>query len=368
MAAHLTQFLNRLQVIAMKEKDPEDPSSPISVPIQLLPTVPVAAPVGVMTDVPELPKTSSETNKNKKKKKKPTAAKTKTKNRDKRRATPYERPKQTERPLRKKPADVAVCPPQPPPREITPPEVASAKAPPLPPKSSKSSSPPPRKKTKHKRPTEKVSEVEIEEARFTRQISLAKIQTEIEERLTQFKRDMDVKPGMSSGDKRKLTSTLKRKFYEWYRAKVMEYMDGYLFPKKLLRKTFEFHVAAQKRNGASHRFVPVFTSQDVQTLVDTLNSYITKDLDLSETKNTKLRNLIAERFILYQSFLDFALFLAKEYCTEDEETFQSMKQRWLHTLAEPHYKSLGSSKLEQTAKYLQQYKLRGGTEPIVSTG
>lgn len=181
---------------------------------------------------------------------------------------------------------------------------------------------------------------------FVRQYTLTEIRESIEREIKKYKQRLEFKPGMTSVDRRKHSSVIKREFYKWYFDHITLFMDGYLFPHKELRKTFENQLA----NLSEQQTSPLFLEQDLRELSQVLNSFITQDIALSDTKQTKIRNLIIHLGILFRSFLDFLS------CLQSEGDFNSVKTQWIQSLSGLRYNQLGKSTLDLIEKSLQQYK------------
>lgn len=181
--------------------------------------------------------------------------------------------------------------------------------------------------------------------------SLEQIRDSIEKEIKIYKQRLEFKPGMTSVDRRKHSSVIKRDFYRWYFEHVTDFMDGYLFPHKELRKHFEVANLGQQSEHS-----PDFTAQDLEHLSQILNSYVTKEIALSPTRQNKIRNRIIHLGILFRSYLDFMS------CLESESRFNFTKGQWIQSIETTPYDKLGKSTRDAIKKSLEQYKFRPTTE------
>lgn len=182
---------------------------------------------------------------------------------------------------------------------------------------------------------------------FTRQFILQQIQETIEHEIKIYKQRLELSSGRTSVDRRKDHSSIKREFYKWYFDQVTIFMDGYLFPHKDLRNQFEKYTSSSPITIPA----PLFSEEDIQELSTLLTSYVT-NISLSQTKQTKIRNLIIHLGILFRSFLNLTS------CIESECNFNMAKTHWIQSLNEPPCNTLGRSARDTIEKTLLQYKFR----------
>ena len=129
---------------------------------------------------------------------------------------------------------------------------------------------------------------------------------------------------------------------------VTLFMDGYLFPHKELRKHFEESSAIYLMSNQQSAF---FTKENVQELCVLLNSFITQDIALTNTKEIKIRNSISQYEIFFQSYLDFMS------CMDAEGKFNFVHTKWIQALSEEPYDKFGKSTRMAIEKSIEAYKL-----------
>jgi len=338
LAVALTQFLNHLQsVILPKQKHISTlPMSSIPcVAIQLLPQE-------KQTDDDEDKEDKNLFTAESKHKKKPNAnanAKTKTKNQKNKRPIPYQRPADD---LKKKRKSKKKKAPVHPPHQRADLEL----------------------KVGEKTSADPQPVVAERVLPFAKRFTLKMIQQTILTNLKTYQESLRFEPGMTSVDRRRHYSVIRKVFYLNYMKQVLEFMDGFLFPHKELRKLFESQLALLSKGLPLSAGFPPFTKQELQDLSRLLMSHITESLDLSEKRKTKIRNLILRLEVSFHSFLDFSHFICtqlKDGVTDKaEEDFAALKSRWTHLvkIGKPPYNSLGKSTRDQIEKGFQYYKLK----------
>jgi len=184
-----------------------------------------------------------------------------------------------------------------------------------------------------------------------RPFTMQKIGEMIEEEIKNYKASLISKQGKNSIEKRKHRAGITRDFYRWYFKHVTLFMDGYLYPHKELRKNYEEQSILYTLSSDYKLDFP-YTREDLQQLSSLLSSYITEDIAFTDTKQTKIRNLILHYGILFQSYLDFMS------CMDSEGKFNFVRTQWIQSLTEPPYNTFGKSNRMAIERALDQYKFR----------
>jgi hypothetical protein len=198
---------------------------------------------------------------------------------------------------------------------------------------------------------------------YAKQFSLQQIQDIITRELNNYHEKIrSLPPDMRSVDKRKHNSQVKKDFYFNYKKHVSIFMDGFLFPHKELKRTFESQLSLILKGEPTHPTFPPFTKLELQQVASILTRHV-DDLDLTPERKTKIYNLVKELQLLFASFLDFSLFLCNfiKFPGATEKTtqqFQQLKLKWIENLNKDPYKSLGDSTKNQIKKGFVYYKLK----------